>query len=135
VGKFFMLYNAALYALVFSQYDPDIVIASIIVTFVSSISLEHVLALFNQRKIVYILSDNHQNIIDTISFDLHQGATLLPATGAYTGKQTQMIMTITNNLQLKRLEEKVFEIDSQALFIVENSFNVIGSNFGKRKIY
>ena len=135
VGKFFMLYNAALYILVFSQYEPDIVIASIIVTFISSISLEHMLALFNQRKIVYILSDNHQTIIDTISFDLHQGATLLPATGAYTGKSTQLIMTITNNLQLKRLEEKVFEIDPQALFIVENSFNVIGSNFGKRKIY
>jgi uncharacterized membrane-anchored protein YitT (DUF2179 family) len=110
-------------------------IASIIVTFVSSISLEHVLSLFNQRKIVYILSDNHQAIIDTISFDLQQGATLLPATGAYTGRQTQMIMTITNNLQLKRLEEKVFDIDPQALFIVENSFNVIGSNFGRRKIY
>ena len=135
VGKFFMLYNAALYTLVFSQYQPDIVIASIIVTFVSSISLEHVLSLFNQRKIVYILSDNHQAIIDTISFDLQQGATLLPATGAYTGRQTQMIMTITNNLQLKRLEEKVFDIDPQALFIVENSFNVIGSNFGRRKIY
>lgn len=135
VGKFFMLYNAALYTLVFSQYEPNIVIASIIVTFVSSISLEHVLSLFNQRKIVYILSDNHQAIIDTISFDLQQGATLLPATGAYTGRQTQMIMTITNNLQLKRLEEKVFDIDPQALFIVENSFNVIGSNFGRRKIY
>lgn len=135
VGKFFMLYNAALYILVFSQYEPNIVIASIIVTFVSSISLEHVLSLFNQRKIVYILSDNHQAIIDTISFDLQQGATLLPATGAYTGRQTQMIMTITNNLQLKRLEEKVFDIDPQALFIVENSFNVIGSNFGRRKIY
>jgi uncharacterized membrane-anchored protein YitT (DUF2179 family) len=46
-----------------------------------------------------------------------------------------MLMTITNNLQLKRLEEKVFTIDPGALFIVENSFNVIGSNFGKRKMY
>ncbi|MFH0782742.1 MAG: YitT family protein [Pseudomonadota bacterium] len=29
VGKFFMLYNAALFTFVFSQYHPDIVIASI----------------------------------------------------------------------------------------------------------
>ena len=46
-----------------------------------------------------------------------------------------MVMTVTNNLQLKRLEGKVFEVDSNALFIVENSFNVIGSGFGKRKNY
>jgi uncharacterized membrane-anchored protein YitT (DUF2179 family) len=135
VGKFYMLYNVVLFTFVFSQYQPDIVIASIILTFISSISLEHVLALFNQRKIVYILSDNHLEIVDAISQDLHQGATLLEARGAYTGKHLQMVMTITNNLQLKRLEEKVFDIDPQALFVVENSFNVIGSNFGKRKIY
>ncbi len=135
VGKFYMLYNVVLFSFVFSQYHPDIVIASIILTFISSISLEHVLALFNQRKIVYILSENQRELIDVISQDLHQGATLLEATGAYTGKRMQMVMTITNNLQLKRLEEKVFEIDPQALFVVENSFNVIGSNFGKRKIY
>ena len=135
VGKFYMLYNVVLFTFVFSQYQPDIVIASIILTFISSISLEHVLALFNQRKIVYILSDSHLEIVDAISQDLHQGATLLEARGAYTGKHLQMVMTITNNLQLKRLEEKVFDIDPQALFVVENSFNVIGSNFGKLKIY
>ncbi len=54
---------------------------------------------------------------------------------AYSGKEKQMVMTITNNLQLKRLEEKVFSVDQNALFIVENSFSVIGSGFGKRKIY
>ena len=44
-------------------------------------------------------------------------------------------MAITNNIQLKRLEETVFTIDSDALFVVENSYDVIGSSFKKRKIY
>jgi uncharacterized membrane-anchored protein YitT (DUF2179 family) len=38
-------------------------------------------------------------------------------------------------LQFKRLDEKMFDIDPDALFIVENSFNVIGSNFSKPKMY
>ena len=135
VGKFFMLYNVALFTFVFSQYQPDIVIASIILTFISSITLDHVLSLFNQRKIVYILSDNYQNIVEKITNEMHQGVTLIEARGAYSGRQKQMLMTITNNLQLKRLEEIVFDIDPDGLFIVENSFNVIGSNFGKRKMY
>lgn len=135
VGKFFMLYNVALFTFVFSLYHVDIVIASIILTFISSIALDQVLALFNQRKIVYILSNSFKEIVDTITNDMHQGATLIEAKGAYSGKQKHMLMTITNNLQLKRLEEKVFTIDPDALFIVENSFNVIGSTFGKRKMY
>ncbi len=135
VGKFFMLYNAALFAFMLTRYQPDIVIASIILTFISSVSLEHVLAMFNQRKIVYILSDHYEELVKAVTKDLHLGATLIEARGAYSGKRKQMLMTITNNLQLKRLEEKVFSIDQDALFIVENSFNVIGSSFGKRKLY
>ncbi len=135
VGKFFMLYNVGLFTFVFSQYQPDIVIASIILTFIASITLDNVLSMFNQRKIVYILSHNHENIVNWITNEMHQGVTLIEARGAYSGQKTQMLMTITNNLQLKRIEEKVFDIDPHALFIVENSFNVIGSNFGKRKMY
>ena len=44
--------------------------------------------------------------------------------------------------QLKRfdtvgasVESVIFNIDEHALFIVEDSFNVIGSTLGKRKIY
>ena len=135
VGKFFILYNIALFTFVFSQYQPDIVIASIILTFIASITVDHVLSMFNQRKIVYILSNDYENLVDEITNEMHQGVTLIEARGAYSGQHKQMLMTITNNLQLKRLEEKVFAIDPDALFIVENSFNVIGSNFGKRKMY
>ncbi len=135
VGRFFMFYNVILFTVVATQYNADIVIASMILTFVSTLSLEQVLSMFSQRKIVYILSECYVDIVDIIKKDMKQGATLLNAKGAYSGKDKQMIMTVTNNLQLKRLEEKVFNVDPKALFIVENSFNVIGSTFGKRKIY
>ena len=135
VGKFYMAYNVVLFSVIATQYNADIVIASMILTVVSSYSLEQILSLFSQRKIVYILSEFYQEIVDTIIRDMKQGATLLNAKGAYSGKDKQMVMMVTNNLQLKRLEEKVFELDPNALFIVENSFNVIGSGFGKRKIY
>jgi len=135
VGKFYMFYNTILFSIVLSQYKPDIVIASLILTFISTISLEQVLTLFNQRKIVYILSNEFEQITNTITGELHMGATLIDVKGAYSGKKKQMVMTITNNLQLKRLENKVFNIDQEALFIVENSFHVIGSGLGKRKMY
>ena len=135
VGKFYMLFNAVLFGVVLSQYKPDLVIASLILTFISTFALEQVLALFNQRKIVYILSDKYEEITESITRDLNMGATLFAARGAYSGTQKEMVMTITNNLQLKRLENRVFNIDDKALFIVENTFNVIGADLGKRKMY
>ena len=135
IGKFFFIYNIVLFISLTSLYSIDLVIASLILTFISSVTLEYVLALFNQRKIVYILSDIGPEIAKVITNQLRQGATVIDAKGAYSGKDKQMLMTITNNLQLKRLEEKVFTVDPDALFIVENSFNVIGSSYGRRKIY
>ena len=46
-----------------------------------------------------------------------------------------VLMVVINNIQLKRLEEIVFTNDPFSMFIVENTFNVLGSTFSKRKIY
>lgn len=135
VGKVNIIYNSILFMIALALHEIDLVIASLILTVIQSGTLEYVLALFNQRKIVYILSSFSKDISEKIWLDMKQGATILEAKGAYTGEHKDMLMTITNNLQLKRLEDKVFTIDPDALFIVENSFNVIGMNFSKRKLY
>ncbi len=135
IGKTFLFFNFGLFSLVLTSYGADIFIASIILTFVTSSSLSYFLTLFNQRKIVYVISDKSQEIADELIDELKLGATFLHGKGAYSGKDKEILMTITNNLLLKRLEEAVFTIDDQALFIVENSYDVIGSHFNKRKIY
>lgn len=135
VGKVYFLFNVILFTLTISFYSPDIFIASVILVFISSTMVEYILSLFNQRKIVYIISDQNEKIAKTFNDVLHQGATFIKAKGAYSGRDKLILMAITNNIQLKKLESTVFSVDEHALFIVENSFNVIGSNFGKRKMY
>ena len=49
--------------------------------------------------------------------------------------QKTVLLIGVNNIQLKRLEEIVFTNDPFSLFIVENTFSVLGSTFSKRKIY
>ncbi|PHR25187.1 MAG: hypothetical protein COA36_14370 [Desulfotalea sp.] len=135
LGKTFLVFNLFLFAMVVTNYSADILIASIILTYVTANCMDYLLAMFNQRKIVYVISDLSSEIADCMIKELNIGATFIKGRGAYTGVDKEILMTITNNIQLKRLEEKVFSIDSEALFIVENSFDVIGSSFRKRKIY
>ena len=60
---------------------------------------------------------------------------MIMARWAYSGCNKKIMMTITNNIQMKRLEEIVFTADPRALFIAENTFNVLGSTFDEWKIY
>ncbi|PIE69840.1 MAG: hypothetical protein CSA21_00215 [Deltaproteobacteria bacterium] len=131
IGKTFLAFNATLFLLAATLYTPDIVIASIIQVFIASQSLDYTLSLFNQRKIVYIISDHSQRIADLLRDNLHQGATFIKGQGAYSGQDKLILMTITNAIMLKKIENTVFQNDSGALFIVENSFNVMGSTFGR----
>ncbi len=44
-------------------------------------------------------------------------------------------MTVVHNYQMKRLEELALSIDPEAFIITDNTFNVLGRGFSKRKTY
>ncbi len=135
LGKFYFLFNFGLFAVSFMQLDRDLVIASLIMLFISSAAMEYFLALFSQRKLTLIVSERTEAIAGEILHRLRIGSTFLDGRGAYQNRRKQVLLTVINNIQLKRLEEIVFTEDPEALFIVENTFNVIGSTFSRRKIY
>lgn len=134
-GRFFFAYNAALFLLTLSRLPVDLVIASLILIFISSNVVDYVLALFSQRKAVLVVSEQNEAIAQAILDELKRGATFLEGCGAFTGKQKRILLTVINNIQLKRLEEIVFTRDPEALFIVENTFSVLGRGFARRKMY
>ena len=59
----------------------------------------------------------------------------MEGSGAYTGKTKKIILTVVHNYQLKRVEEAALSIDPEAFIITENTFNVLGRGFSRRKVY
>jgi uncharacterized membrane-anchored protein YitT (DUF2179 family) len=135
VGKVYFIFNVILYSLSFLSLENDLVIASMIAVFVCSQTVDYVLSMFSQRKLTFIISDKPREITEQVMNHLKIGTTMLPAIGSYRRQEKTVLLVVINNIQLKRLEEIVFTTDDHALFIVENTFNVLGSTFSKRKIY
>ncbi|WP_432823431.1 YitT family protein [Trichloromonas sp.] len=135
VGKVYFVFNVILFSLSFVSLQNDLVIASMIAVFVCSLAVDYVLSMFSQRKLTFIISEKPQEIADQVMTHLKIGTTMLPAIGSYRKQEKTVLMVVINNIQLKRLEEIVFTTDNYALFIVENTFSVLGSTFSRRKIY
>ncbi len=135
IGRAYLTFNGALFCLSLFQLSADLVIASLIAAFITSVVVDKTLAMFSQRKVVFIISETAQAIGRDIMTALNQGATFLRGVGARSHKERNVLMTVIDNVQLKKLEEITFTHDENALFIVENTFSVIGSTFSKRKIY
>ena len=135
IGQISFLFNAALFSASFALMDMDLVLYSLIHVFVSGQITDAVLSMFNQRKLVFVVSDHAQAIADVIMKEANRGVTLLEGRGGYTGLPKQVVMTVVNNVQQKKLEELIFTMDPEAFVIFENTFNVIGRGFSKRKVY
>jgi len=135
LGKFFFFYNLALFSSSFLSLDNDLVIASMIAVFITSMTMDYCLSLFNQRKMALVISEKPEEIADQVMQKMKIGTTMLPGIGAYKKIKKTVLLIVVNNIQLKRLEEIVFRNDPHSLFIVENTFSVLGSTFSKRKIY
>lgn len=135
IGKTFFIFNFLLFSYSFGSLDNDLVIASLIAAFVTSVTVEYCLSMFSQRKLCFVISNTTEAIADEIREKLGSGSTILNGTGSFRREQRPVLMVVTNNIQLKRLEEIVFTRDPNAMMIVENTFSVIGSSFSRRKIY
>ncbi|MBF0233201.1 MAG: YitT family protein [Desulfamplus sp.] len=135
IGTFFFAFNMILFVSSFGTLETDLVLYSIALSFVTSQVLESVLTMFNQRKMILIISKQSEYIAKVITEDLQRGATFLNGIGVYSGEAKKIILTVVHNYQLKRLEEAVLAIDPEAFMITENTFNVLGRGFSKPKIY
>lgn len=135
VGRFYMAFNCLLFTGSFFRLEPDPFLASLLAVILAAMVTDSTLSLFSQRKMVLVVSDKNREIAKQVMEALRIGSTYLTGCGAYTGAPKEVLMTVINNIQLKRLEEIVFTIDPNALFIVENTFHVIGSGFSRRKLY
>ena len=132
IGQFNFIFNALLFLLGAFRLSLDLIVASMLMMFISSNALEYVLGMFNRRKLVMIISDHGEEISEAILVTERFGATMLRGKGAYSGSDREILLTVTSNVALKRLENLVYTIDSHALFIVENTFYVSGGQFARR---
>lgn len=101
-------------------------------TDIIAVALEYVVGLFNHRKLVMIISEKGEEVSEAILASERFGVTLIRGKGAYSGGDREILLTVTNNVALKRLENLVFMVDPKALFVVENTFYVSGGQFSRR---
>ncbi len=134
VGTFSFTFNLVIFAIASVRLDLDIIIASAIMLFINSTVMEYILRVFSHRKTVFVITDRGEAMCEAINVMRQFGVTLVRGKGAYSGKDKEVLITVTSNVFLKQLENVVFSIDEKALFIVENTFYVSGGQFS-RKIY
>ena len=84
---------------------------------------------FNRSKYFHVVTSNATCICNFIQNDLQRGATIVNATGAFTGDDKYIILTVLSPSQAVKLRNFIKEQDPKAFLLVSNTSEIIGKGF------
>jgi uncharacterized membrane-anchored protein YitT (DUF2179 family) len=96
---------------------------------VKAFLLDNVIETINVKKQVTIISKESRKIESFIINELHRGATIEKAFGAYTGDEKEMIITVLGRRQAVLLRDYIRSVDKGAFMTIVNSSETIGKGF------
>ena len=83
----------------------------------------------NTSKVVSIIADDPQPIMDYIVHDLHRTATLRYERGGFSGRSFETIVTVLNRHEAAQLRNYVRSLEPNAFMTIVSSSEIIGHGF------
>ncbi|MGM9619749.1 MAG: YitT family protein [Oscillospiraceae bacterium] len=99
-------------------YDAKTVALSVMGTYLNGLVLDHFIFGLDRKRRVCILSSHMEEIRDFIIRELHSGATIYEAIGAYDNSVKREIITIVDRNEYARLMKFVAKTDPRAFITV-----------------
>lgn len=97
--------------------------------FLTSQILDLVLYGRDEAKLIYIISDRHEQIAHRLLEELEIGVTYIEGSGAYSGKDKKVILCAVKKPMAPKTEDIVREEDPQAFMIVSSASEIYGEGY------
>ncbi|RHK25279.1 YitT family protein [Ruminococcus sp. AF46-10NS] len=105
-------------------YDKKTVVLSILGTYFNGIVLDHFIFDHNIKRRVCIITKKEEELRQFIIYDLHSGATIYEAIGAYNMEKRHEIITIVDKGEYQKLMKFINQKDPKAFITVYNVSNM-----------
>ncbi|MEA0554677.1 YitT family protein [Lysinibacillus irui] len=135
VGEIIMFFNVLIFTVAGFVFNWEQAMYSIIAYYIAYKMIDIVIQGLEESKSVYIISDDIDEIGQTIMDRLGRGVTFLHGEGAYTGNDKKVIFTVITRLEESKLKSIVAEIDDNAFLAIGNIAEVKGGRFKKKDIH
>lgn len=106
-------------------YEKKIVVLSVLGTYLNGIVLDHFIFGSNIKRRICIISEKQDEIVQYVLKELHSGATLYEARGAYSNQIKTEIIVIVNKSEYRLLMNYILKTDPDAFVTVYNVNEVL----------
>lgn len=109
--------------------EIEIGLYSAITIYISGKMIDVVFEGINFSKIIYIISDHHEEIMEIINKEIKKGATALYSRGSFTGKNRMVIMCVSKRRDIDKIKNISRKIDKNSFIIIADAREVYGLGF------
>jgi len=110
-------------------FSIEAMLYSVLGVFLRTFLMDSVMENLKTRKIVVVISDKSLEIQNFITAEIHRGATIHKAHGAYSSREMDVITTVVTRRQAIRIQQFIKNVDPAAFITISNSTEIIGLGF------
>ncbi len=129
IGKGLMISDLIFTLAGFFVFNVKTGLYSLLGLIMRSALIDNFIESFNRSKYFHVVTSNATCICDFIQNELNRGATIVNATGAFTGDDKYIILTVLSPSQAVKLRNFIKENDPKAFLLVSNTSEIIGKGF------
>ncbi len=120
------------FGLFIGEPDPSgwlLTIYSLIIIYVASRVLAYMLDGASYDKLLFIITNHHAELKKFIIEDLDRSATYIRSRGMYTDAEREMIFLVVSRKEVRRVQQRIKQIDPQAFLVVTDAYDTYGEGF------
>jgi uncharacterized membrane-anchored protein YitT (DUF2179 family) len=102
---------------------------TLIAMYVGAMTVDKVIAGFNTKKTVMIISDHPDRMATAIMDEVGRGVTFIRGQGAFTRDDKKIVFVVVSLTQMAKIKPLVASLDPHALMIVQDAVEVLGHGF------
>ena len=129
VGTFLFLVDCAVILCAAFTMSASAALYALICIFVSARAVDLVLAGTGSAKACFIVTRTPQRISGRILEELERGATLVQGTGAYSGEERAVLISVVSQREVVPLKRIVREEDQKAFVFITDTHETLGEGF------
>ncbi len=109
--------------------EIEVALYSVVALFVTSKTIDAIQEGVDHAKVIYIITDQEEALLNRIAHEMGRGVTVLPARGGFSGKDKTVLMTIARRNEVALTLQAVRMIDPRAFTIISDATEVHGEGF------
>ncbi len=133
VGELLMGMNLFIYTAAGFLLGWERAMYSILTYFVASKVIDTVLEGLDKAKSVRIVSDNWEEIGDSIMKELDTSVTYIKTKGGYSKQEKTLTFCVVNKFDIPKLKEVIHDVDPKAFIVTEDVHEVEGVRVKKKR--